>query len=631
MSETDTVTIRAEMFSDVPEVAAQGAAAIKAMSEDIATSGVKATSAVAQLGSTIDEQSVKTEKASAGGARLSKAYRDLYEQGGKLREGLSSLGESITERLQYPMQQATWALEGAAAGIVAFGLATGSSLQQANMSLTSFTGNARLAAQAVSQLRSLQGAVGLPQLESAYETLGQSGMSPTAIMSTLRGLSGISAVSLNPNTSMQSMSAAMAAMQSTGLLTPSDVGAFSTAGVDIWGILARETGQSEAELRTRFLRAGTPMAVPTSFMSDLMSTSGATGGSAAYDQTWAGQLEKMKKSTGDMLAVLETPLGNTLAGAAGRIDTWAQGTEARFKQLGGNLGKEWSSGNTGGLSSTLASIVGDPKLAGGIDIVVRSLHGLVNITEHSLIPMGKDIMAVATPALHGFADVLDFMGQHAGMTDTLIGTLGGLIVLSKVARWTEDANTAIKAFSTILESRGLLSALAAYSRGLTGLATAQESVAVTADAEAASEATASRVVASGGGMGGLGGKLGAIGAIGGGTAIAAQGMGSKFGWGSAFSTVGGSAAAGAGIGSLIPIPGVGAGVGAIGGAAFGVGDVLGRALGGLLGGGRSTNIRQVNITVPGSGNPQKVANAIPKALNAQINAQQLMAARRGAA
>lgn len=619
----DTVVIRAEMLSDIPEKAAESAAAVKGLGEEIKTATGAASTSSAQLGKHLDTVNERTERVANGGAKkLKKAYDDLYESGGRLRESVSSLGESIKYHMQYPMQQLTYIAEGAAVGMVAFGLTTASSLQQANLALSSFTGNATIASTAVTQLRQLQSAVPIGGLTSAYETLSQGGVGQSQLLPMIRALSGISAVSLNPANSMQSMSAAVAAMSSTGLLTTSDVNSFSGAGVDVWGMLARETGQTPAELRMRFLRAGTPMAVPGSFMGDLTSSSQATGGTSAYEKTWAGQMGQMKKTVGDMLGVFETPLGNALAGASSKIDTWATGTEARFKQLGGSIGQEWSSGNMGGLGHTLANIVGDPKLAGGVTTMATALHGFSQIVTQSVIPTAHELLTIANPALHGLADVLGFLGEHKGITDAMLVTFGGFIVLSKVAQWTSNAVTMFRGFNTLLESKGAIAAISAYSRGLEGLASAQEAVAATAGAETAAESGGML----GGRLGGAGGMLGKLGLIGGGAGLTTMGMTSKLGWGSALETVGGDAAIGAGIGSFLPGPGT--------------------LIGGLLGGGigaatdlfrlgrsqtsHSTSIRTVNITVPGAGNPNKVANAIPKALNDQIASYQAQAARRGA-
>lgn len=638
---TDSVVIRAEMLTDVPEKAAESAAAVKALGEDVKSSTGAAGTSSEQLGKHLDTVNQRTEQVANGGAkRLKKAYEDLHESGSKLRESFSSLGESIHHRLMYPMQQLTWMAEGAGAGMVAFGLSTASSLQQANLAMTSFTGSASVASNVVARLRQMQGAVPLGGLTSAYETLSQGGVNQSQLLPLLRGLNSLSEVSLNPQNSMQQMSQAMASMTSTGLLTTQDVNSFSGAGVDVWGMLSRETGQTPQELRMRFLRAGTPMAVPGNFTSDLMAQRGATGGGSAYMRTWAGQFEDVKKSVGSMLAVFETPLGNALAGASGKFDRWATQTEGRFKQLGGSLGSEWSSGNMAGLSNTLARIVGDPKLSGDINVMVTSLHGLSEVVTRSVIPMAHDLVTIANPALHGLADTLGFLGQHKGVTDAMLVTFGGFVVLSKVAQWTSNATLAFRAFNRIFEEKGALTAISAYSRGLTGLAAAEVSAASATEEEALAQRE--QTIMSGG-RGAFGGGassklLGVLGGAGG-AAMFGTGLYHDLSAGrkaSDLSVLGDAVGTGASAGMMFGP--MGALVGGLGGAAFGGGYDLMRGLGGLLGGGNTTtthaqsnttHIRTVNITVPGAGNPNKVANTIPKALNAQIQAQQARAVRRG--
>ena len=643
----NTVTIRAEMLTDIPEKAAESAAAVKAMTGEMSSSSTTAGGAAEELGKQLDTVHQRTQEVAGGGQKLAAQYKQLHEQGGKVREGIAHLGETIHDKLQYPLQQLSFVMEGATLGMAAFGLATASSLQQANLALSSFTGNASAAGNAVTALRNMQGAVGLGALTGGYETLGQSGMAQSQVLPMMRALTGISDTSLNPGSSMQALSQAVASMTSTGLLTPADMAAFtgSSMGGSIWNMLGGETGQTAAQLRTRFLRAGQPMALPASFLSDVMNSPQAKGGQAAYQATFAGQFEDVKKSFGNMLAVFETPLGNALSGAATKIDGWASQTESRFKQLGGALGKDWSSGNMGGFSRTLASIVGDPKLSGDIQILVTGLRGLGNVVEGSLIPAGKDILTVAAPALAALADTLDFMGAHRTMTEGLIVTLGGFVILSKMAAWGQTAAAGIEMFSRVLMEQGPITAMGAWTRGLAGLRAAQLGEAATAGVTAAEGAAGvpsdAAIAAGSGGAAAFSRFLGPAAAAATTAYLGYQGSTAKnFGLAQMGETVAGDTATGALLGNMIPIPGVGPGIGALAG--LGIGTATSVIRSGIIGSGvrgveslfggssqPSANIRTINITVPGSGNPTKVANAIPKAINAQIAAHTQMASRRG--
>ena len=641
----NTVTIRAEMLTDIPEKAAESAAAIKDMTSAVGSSSTAAGGAAEELGKQLDTVHKRTEEVAGGGQKLSAQYKELHEQGRKVRDGIAHLGETIHQKLQYPLQQLSFVMEGASLGMLTFGLTTASSLQQANLALSMFTGSANMAGNAVSQLRGMQGAVGLGALTGGYETLGQSGMGQAQVLPMMRALTGISDTSLNPGGSMQALSQAVASMTSTGLLTPADMSAFtsSSMGSSIWGMLGGETNQTAAQLRTRFLRAGQPMALPANFLNDIMGSPQAKGGQAAYQATFAGQFEDVKKSFGNMLAVFETPLGNALSGAATKLDAWTTQTENRFKQMGGAIGHEWSSGNMGALGGTLAKIVGDPKLAGDFQMVATALHGFGNVVVHDLIPAGKDILTVAAPALSLLANTLDFLGKERGLTEGIIVTLGGFVILSKMAAWGQTAAAGIELFSKVLMNQGALTAMGAWTRGLAGLRAAQMGEAGTAGITAAEGAagvpSTSAIVAGSGAAAGLNRFLGpAAGAALGGYGFVSAATSKHYGLAQYGESVGGGALAGASIGSIIP--GIGTVIGGgIGAAAGGITGLIRSGLIGSIFGGNSsphaataagggTNIRAINITVPGSGNPAKVANAIPKAINAQVAAHTQMAARR---
>lgn len=631
MSE-NTVTIRAELLTDIPQKAAESAAAVKDLAATVEGSSATAGGSAKQLGEHLDGVASSSVHAENSSKKLGKQLDMLHESGKRVRETFAGVGESIRTHLQYPMMQLSWMLEGATAGMVTWGLTTESSFQTATLALQRFTGSAGVGSGAFSALHGMVGPVGLGGLTSAYEMLSQAGMPQSQLLGAVGGLNNLAATSLNPTANMPAMAQALASIQATGLIQTSDVQAFSGAGVNIWGILAKETGTTEGELRTRFLRAGTPMAMPGNFMHDLMA-SGA-GGLNAFRHTWAGQWDLMKRDASTALAVFETPLGNALAGAAGSIDHWTTQTEMRFKRMSSVLGSDLRTGNLAGFSHALAYTLGDPRLAGTIRTTATALDGLGRIIDHSIIPSGAALLRVAAPGLRALADVIDFMGHHAAVTDTLIATFGGFIVVSRMARWFDDGRRALILFQDTLQSQGPIAALAAWSRGLADIKLAEQNAARATTTETGAMLEQDMVSSESGASMGAMGRLGAAGgllrggAIAGGGMLAMNGMTSRFGIGSALQTMGGDAMLGAGIGSIIP----------------GLGTVAGGLIGGIVGAGtdifrasrmqpgslgHSTHIDAVNITVPGAGNPQRVANAIPKALNAQIAQYQSMAARRG--
>ena len=207
-----------------------------------------------------------------------------------------------------------------------------------------------------------------------------------------------------------------------------------------------------------------------------------------------------------------------------------------------------------------------------------------------------------------------------------------------MAAWGQTAAAGIELFSKVLMNQGALTAMGAWTRGLAGLRAAQMGEAGTAGITAAEGATGIASTA-----GGLGSK--ALGMLG---PLAVTAIAGNYAYNAATSkhyglpqfgeSVASEAAMGAGIGTMFGGPVgtlVGGGIGAAAGGITGL--IRSGLIGSIFGGshphaapaaGGGTNIRAINITVPGSGNPTKVANAIPKAINAQVAAHTQMAARR---
>lgn len=613
----DTITIRAEMIDDISPGTDRIRQQIASLAEEVNRSNRASTESFATLGAKFDDLHVRGQKVASGGvSQLSKATKDLEEQGKKARESLSGLGESITSRLQYPMQQASYAVEGAVAGLVAFGAITQSSMQTATLSLSAFLGSDALGSAAFKQLHSMDGPVPFSALAAGFENLTQAGLGAQQVMPIVTALTNLSAVSLNPSTSFSAMSAAIASIQGTGMISPSDVAAFSTSGVDIWGILSKETGVSEDDLRNRILRAGAPLAVPAGFFNDISNAPNAKTGQADYNKTWAGQLSQVKSSLGDLLSTVEAPLGPMLSRMSTAFGNWATQTQERFKAQGPLLGSEWSKGDISGFSSTLANVLGNGNLAPEINAVASSLHLLVV----EAVPLAHDLMTAVTPALQAFSAVVDFMSEHRTATAALITTIGGFYVLSKVATWANAATAALKAFGLVSESVGASSAASTLGGAFLGKA----------GASTAAEAGGAGLLAEGGaGLSGLAGPVALALGIG---LAGRQALQSADSWLQHSSAPKGLKQTG-NVGQHLLTGGA---------------DTVESFVKGIFGGSPSktpsakflahpggnttttVNIHPGAITIPGSGNPQKVANAIPGAINDQIDAHQQMQTRRGA-
>jgi hypothetical protein len=608
MADGDTVTIRAELIDDVTPGAHRIRESVRGLGEDVKASSGGAAGGVSALGKAIDDSSVKAKVMTGAHSEASRAMKDLTEQTGKVRESLGEMGSTVTEKVRYPLQQLTYTLEAAAAGMVAFGLATGNTMQQASLQIGSFTGSTALGGAVATQLRALSGPSSMTGLQGAYEQLFSAGMSNTQDMSTLTRLNNLAATR-GGDPALSTLSSIFSAGTMSKLLTGSQIQQLAGLGLPAYQLAGQQDGLSVAAIRTAIARDPGAQFGASSILSGILNSQGSLTGKAQYSQTWAGQLSEVKKAFGNMLAVFETPLGNALDGAGKKVETWATGTEARFKLMGGNIGKDWSADNMGGLGHTLANIVGDPGAAAGIQTAATALHGLVGVIDNGLIPAAKDILTIASPALRVFGDTLDIIGKHRALAETLIGTLIGLEVASKVGKAFQEGSAGIRAFQTVLSNQGLDAAVVNMTKKLLGLKVAEEAV--------ASGGT--------GGAGGLAKVLGgdAVEGAGADGGIAALLGGAS---GAALPLAAGVAVTAAGTALLAHLVNTGLSRAntAYSGDGIGPNGLNLQQLSGM-------NFRDLNldITVPGTNDPTAVANSIPKAMDDHLKALQASHQRRG--
>ena len=470
---SDEITIRATLLDETAAGAASAKEHVKSIGETAKASGTTVDAVGTKLDKVTDTHTKMTEATKAS----TKAMKDLTEQGNKLREGFGSIGETITDKLRYPLQQMTYSLEAAGVGMVAFGLLTESSFQKASLSLNALYGATQ--GLAISKaLYGLSGPVDLGTLVAGQNTLTNAGgLSNPAALALQKGLTNISAVSPQGAAGYPALAAAAASLAIPGPKTLANIQPFLDAGLPIYQMLAKDNGGTPADLR-RILNLGGPFNVPSNLLSQIAGAD--PTGRANYQKTLPGTLDELKKAAGAALAGFESPLTSLLSGEGPKLSRWLDDTTGRFTLLKGALGTDLGSDNFSKFGTDLGRVFGDPSLAGAITGVATTVHGFSLVLKNDVIPMGRDLLSVAVPALQGFGNVVTFLGDHRSTFEAITLAVGGFVVFGKVAGGIQAAAEGLTAFSTVLESRGLLSAMAAYGRGTLGL---------TAKAVAGEEAT----------------------------------------------------------------------------------------------------------------------------------------------
>lgn len=608
MDTVDTVTIRAQLINEL----SAGVTAAKGELEALAATVKK-----------LDETGrVASDR---GLAQIGKNMSEVTRIGKTFGQGIDDLVDKIGSKLYNAAQRGVEALAALTAGAVAWGVKTAATFQQSELSIDTFLGSATAGARVFQQLKSLIGPFSIGDLTEGFQSLATSGAPEQTIVPLLKSIADISAVQVDPGAAFQGISSGVMRILETGMIESRTLLAFIRNGVDAYGLLSQEMGVPREAVK-KMLSAGANITAPDSFLSDVASESGVLakfrGGLAKERQTLGGEYQQIKAQVAQVLAAGVQPLTDWLGKQTPKITAWLDGVKARIGTYGPALAQAWSGGNAHMAGFDLSMILfGNDKHTGDFESLAKGIQGFANIVKNDIIPLGKDLLAVAIPALKGLADVLSFLGEHKGIVEALLITFGGFLAIAKVSMVLTNLAGGFAALRGAIGEGGFLLTALNFLRGMLGLE------AVAGPASAAAGAAGGIGGGAAAGAAGLGLVRGVAGVAGGGF-LAAQGLKGK-GIGSDLELVGGGALAGAGIGSIVPVVGTAAGA-AVGALAGGLVDVAKHLWGNKSGGTPTTVIVHPGaIVVNGSGDPQATANAIPKALQDQIDAYNLQAAERG--
>lgn len=598
----ETVTIRAELLDDVSAEAEKMRSQMKALSDSLGQGFADNAAAVDRLNTHLDTLGqMSGTRAKQPVDKLTESMKSLHEAGSKVNESIVGVGDTIKEKLTYPVQQLTWALEGAAAGMITLGATTAISLQSARQQLGMFGAGGSFGA-----LYGMSGAVSMPTLQQGMLTGNLAGLSNGTSLGLLRAAFS-AGEGLYGGKANQYVSSAMQAFGNVrthmGLTSASDIAAIAALDPGIYGQLGSRQGMSADAERRLFALGGANVINPNMLYSLFERSSQARTGSSSYDATTAGQLESLRKNFSLMLSDLESPLVGFLGHAATGISSWASGVSRRYGQQSGTLGRDWSSGNISGFSGSLAGVLGDPHLSGDIQDLIKFGQDLDRIFTGGVVPAFKTFGEVAMP-------LFTFLADHPDILNGLVLGFTGLTVMDKLTGPLSTINDLLRTFTVVAGEGGAATAAGTLGRSLLGLGS---------DEAAGSVAGPAGVAAVAGYYAG-----GWIANLMAGHPSKAQ---AKAGWVQS--------------GNTTYLPGTSRGLWYSGTAEMyasehhlpwnatgqDLRDILAATPRGSVRRGGSTGapvtIQNMNVVVPGAGNPEKVANNVPKAFNAQVaNLQQ---------
>ncbi len=598
--DAENLTVRAELIDE--------------MSAGIA----KAQSELAAMRGEVDALNTRSGAASVGGlSALDKQLNTIRQSGNALGSQISDLVGWVGTKLVNAAQLAVEALGALGVAGAAWGLKVTASLQQSQLAMDTFLGSVSAGNAMFNQLKALQGPFSIGALTQGAQSLLTAGASPQQATALTKAIANIAAPQVNPNQAFDDISQAVNRIQETGRLDPRSLLAFMNSGVDAYGLLSQEMGVPRDLVRRMLLnvqKTGGDIAIPNTFLTDLSNLSGPLakfqGGLTAQRATLGGEEASARIQIGQMLAAMSAPVASWLqSDILPKVTSWATGVEKRAPTLMPGIMADLGKGNTGGAADLISELVtGGPKLVPVLAPLLAGIKDLFEIFKNEVIPVAKDLGKLAVPALKDLDSILGFMASHKALTEGLIGTLVGIAAVRSVAGPVTQLAGAFSALKGAIGTGNFLQAALAFLKGLLGFGGAGGAAGGIATGGGAASSIPGGVIAGGeagaasaGGLGMLGtGLLG----LGGGYALY-QGLkpGSK-GVGSDLETVGGTAALGAAIGSILPGIGTLAGLG-IGAGVGGVIDITKHLFGGsskkpagaAMAAGGDTHIYYGNIVV----------------------------------
>jgi hypothetical protein len=289
----------------------------KKMQDDAKSASNGGFPAMDEASKSADKLTQKTNGSRTGLTLMDKSLRSVTESSGETALGLGSLGDVLQERITYPMQMATYAIEGAIAGLALFGIATYSDLQLGTMQMQAFTGSVQAGTAEYKTLLAMRSSTEAAPLASAYEGLtGQYGFSSSQANKLTKALANSDAV-FDPTdkagANVTAASATLGAVQQLhGLITGTQMRSLFAIDPNIYKQVASANGVSASMLEQNVTRNPATDFIDSNLLQQIESSNAAINGGKIYGNTLAGKTAAEKRSVSEDLAPIEGPLAMDL-------------------------------------------------------------------------------------------------------------------------------------------------------------------------------------------------------------------------------------------------------------------------------------------------------------------------------
>lgn len=548
--------------------------------DELSASVAQARGQIRELGREVDKVNA-TSRAAAGGTDTHRRSLDgLAGAARKTDSALSSLSGRVQGAFATGLKVAAVGVAALTVALGTFGLKSANSFQQTQIALDGMLGSAQAGQDLFKQLQSfnLKTPFELGDLTNASRTLLSFGFTGTQVLPILKSVADVASGLGGGQETLQRIILNLGQIQSQGKVTGRELRDLAQVGFPGYQLIADALGMTREQVQAlgddatvsadKFIAAVTSQSGPLarfSGMADKQAHSLAGLWSNIKDTATQG----LVAATQPLVAALEPILGK-----GGPLESFITGfltsVGPPLASLGGNLLKGLMAALpvatpilnalVGGINQLLAAAApGFAALQPVVGQITDSLGRLIA----ALVPVMPQLVD-AFVALVGVAPTfIDLLTRMVPLVDPVARLLTSLLALGPVKDLLAGALIVLLGYRQL---SGVAHAVGTFAGALRGLAGAER--------EESAARAAGTPAAGGIGAGTLAGGLAVVG---GGLAIADAAK-RKAGPGSDLELIGGATALGAGIGTLVPIPGVGTGVGALAGLLAGGTIVAGRHL-----------------------------------------------------
>jgi hypothetical protein len=288
---------------------------MKKMMDQMKQAGTGASESLDKLSKSADSFNEKMTTASTGGVAKTRSGIDSISKSSKeATTAMGEMGDAVKEKMTYPMQMLTYTIEGTIAGFAALGIAAGFAIQQGTQNMINFTGSVQAGTAEYKKLQDIRSSTDTAPLAASVQTLnGEYGFTMNQSNKLTNALAGMDAYWHPKDHAGANITAADTILGSYkahfGSLTGGQIQTlYQTIDPNVFKQFSQASGQSVATIQQAAELGSSTRFVDKNFQDQLINSTAAKTGRSQYLASPEGKLYHQEQVLSESLAAMEMPL-----------------------------------------------------------------------------------------------------------------------------------------------------------------------------------------------------------------------------------------------------------------------------------------------------------------------------------